>query len=113
MADWLTVVIKAVAGGSLVVAFAVLSETLGPKRFAGLFGAAPAVAIAGLTVVLATKGAHDARENCIAMIAGAVGMLAYAAAATRLIRSQHAVVGPAVGLLAWAAPTAVIAAFLL
>jgi hypothetical protein len=34
------------AGGALVVAFALLSETLKPKRFAGLFSAAPAVALA-------------------------------------------------------------------
>ena len=113
MADWLTVVVKALAGGTLVVGFAVLSETLRPKRFAGLFGAAPAVAIAGLVVVLATKGGHEARENCIGMLAGTAGMLTYAAATVRLIRSRRAVLGPALGLIVWAVPTAAIAAFLL
>lgn len=112
MADWLTVVIKALAGGTLVVAFAVLSETLRPKRFAGLFGAAPAVAIASLTVTLATKGAHDAREASIGMLAGAAGMAAYAAATVTLMRSEHGLLGPAVALIAWLVPAALIGAFL-
>jgi hypothetical protein len=49
LSDPVILVIKGVAGGSLVVAFALLSEGLSPKRFAGLFSAAPAVALAGLT----------------------------------------------------------------
>jgi len=113
MAEWLTVVIKALAGGSLVIAFAVLSETLEPKRFAGLFGAAPAVAVAGLTVTLATKGAGDARQSAIGMLAGAVGMLLYAACTVRLMRDDRGVAGPVAGLVTWAAPTALIAALLL
>jgi uncharacterized membrane protein (GlpM family) len=113
MAGSLTVVIKALAGGSLVIALAVLSETLEPKRFAGLFGAAPAVAIAGLTVTLASKGAGDARQSAIGMLAGAVGMLLYAACTVHLIRDDRGVAGPVAGLVTWAAPTALIAALLL
>ncbi len=86
---------------------------MSPKRFAGLFGAAPAVAIAGLVVILLTKGAHDARESSIGMIAGTVGLLAYAATAVRAIRSDHPIAGPAVALAAWLLPTAIIAALLL
>ncbi|MGN6867121.1 MAG: hypothetical protein ACTHMY_01835 [Solirubrobacteraceae bacterium] len=35
--------IKGLAGGAVVVAFALLSQGLEPKRFAGLFSAAPPV----------------------------------------------------------------------
>jgi hypothetical protein len=54
---------KGVAAGLLVVAFALLSEGLSPKRFAGLFSAAPVVAIASLALVLLDKGSHDAHQN--------------------------------------------------
>ncbi|MEA2502248.1 MAG: hypothetical protein QOD01_2359, partial [Actinomycetota bacterium] len=40
--------LKAVNGGLFVVAFALVSEALKPKRFAGLFSAAPSVALANL-----------------------------------------------------------------
>ncbi|HZU61434.1 MAG TPA: DUF3147 family protein, partial [Solirubrobacteraceae bacterium] len=79
MHDVAILAIKAVAGGSLVVAFALLSQALEPKRFAGLFGAAPSVALAGLTVTLLDKGSHDARLEGLGMLAGAAGMIAYAA----------------------------------
>lgn len=48
-----------------MVAFALLSECLSPKRFAGLFSAAPAVALAGLSIVVLDKGAHEAHENSV------------------------------------------------
>jgi len=47
LSDPVILVIKGLAGGGLVVTFALLSEGLSPKRFAGLFSAAPAVALAG------------------------------------------------------------------
>jgi uncharacterized membrane protein (GlpM family) len=90
MHELLILAIKGLAGGLLVVAFALLSEALDPKRFAGLFGAAPAVALAGLTVVLLDKGHHDAHQNAVGMIAGSGGMMAYAACAIPLLRRLKA-----------------------
>jgi uncharacterized membrane protein (GlpM family) len=107
--DVLILAIKGLAGGSLVVAFALLSEGLRPKRFAGLFSAAPAVAIAGLTVVVLGETAHKAHENSLGMIAGCVGMIAYAAAAVPLLRRKRAVVAAALALFAWTAAAAVAA----
>jgi uncharacterized membrane protein (GlpM family) len=91
--DVLILAIKGLAGGALVVAFALLSQGLEPKRFAGLFSAAPAVALAGLTVTLLDKGAHDAHQSAAGMIAGGVGMAAYAAAVIPLLRRTRP--GPA------------------
>lgn len=118
LSDWLTVIIKALAGGTLVVAFALLGATLSPKRFAGLFGAAPAVAIAGLAVTLTGKGAHDAREAAIGMLAGAAGMLAYAIATLGLLhiarlRRGHPNALAALGMIGWAVPAALLGALLL
>src|SRR5712675_586582 len=45
-------VIRFLVGGAVVSAFAMLGDLLRPKSFAGLFGAAPAVALAVYSVVV-------------------------------------------------------------
>jgi len=109
MHDVLILAIKGLAGGSLVLAFALLSQRLEPKRFAGLLSAAPAVAIAGLAVTLLDKGAHDAHQATTGMIAGAVAMAVYAAAVIPLLRRTRASVASLTALGAWAAVAAVVA----
>jgi len=101
MSNWLTIPIRAAAGGMLVLAFAVLSEAVKPKRFAGLFSAAPAVAIGGLVVTLATGPSSDAKDGTLGMLAGAAGMAAYAVAAASLLKRQSAHAASAVAMLAW------------
>ena len=107
--DLVTLGVKGLAGGTLVVAFALLSEGLSPKRFAGLFGAAPAVAIAGLVITLLDKGAHAAHESSVGMIAGAAGMIAYAACVVPLLRRRRASVAATLALSAWLAVAALVA----
>lgn len=101
LSDWATIPIRAAAGGLLVLAFAVLSEAVKPKRFAGLFSAAPAVAIAGLVVTLATSPSSDAKDGTLGMLAGAAGMLAYAVAVVSLLKTQSAHAASAVAMVAW------------
>ena len=48
--------IRFLAGGIVVSAFAVLGDVLRPKSFAGLFGAAPSVALATLSLALWKEG---------------------------------------------------------
>ena len=103
------IVVKAVAGGALVVAFALVSEGLEPKRFAGLFGAAPAVALAGLTIVVLDKGPHEAHQSSVGMLAGCAGMVAYAVAVVPLLRRMRASRAATVALSAWFAAAAVVA----
>ncbi len=109
MHDVLIIVIKGLAGGTLVTAFALLSEGLSPKRFAGLFSAAPAVAIASLAIVLLDKGAHDAHRDSLGMLAGSTGMLAYAASAVPLLRRLRAGRAAAVALGSWFVVAAAVA----
>jgi uncharacterized membrane protein (GlpM family) len=111
--DVLILAVKGLAGGSLVVLFALLSEGLSPKRFAGLFSAAPAVAIAGLTIALLDQGAHAAHLNALGMIAGGVGMVAYAAVVVPLLRSMRASSAAAIAMGAWIVVAAVVAVPLL
>ena len=92
-----------------MLAFAVLSECLSPKRFAGLFSAAPAVALAGLTITILDKGAHDAHENAVGMIAGSAGMIAYAATVIPLLRRVRAGRAAATAMGAWFLAAAIVA----
>jgi uncharacterized membrane protein (GlpM family) len=92
-----------------VVAFALLSQGLSPKRFAGLFSAAPAVALAGLSIVVLDKGAHEAHTNAIGMIAGSAGMVTYAFGVVPLLRRMRASRAALLGLGAWGVGAAVVA----
>ena len=44
--DAIVLALKAINGGLFVVGFAVVAEVLKPSRFAGLFSAAPSIAMA-------------------------------------------------------------------
>ena len=109
MSNVAVLAIKAVAGGTLVVVFALISEGMRPKRFAGLFSASPAVAIAGLTITLLDKGAHAAHESAVGMIVGSVALVAYAAAAIPLLRKFRASAAATVALSAWLVTAVVVA----
>ena len=105
--------IKGLLGGTLVLAFALLSQGLEPKRFAGLLSAAPAVALAGLAVTLLDKGAHDAHQASAGMVAGGVGMIAYAATVIPLLKRTRASVASMAVLGVWTVVAAVVAVPLL
>ena len=65
------------AGGIAVSAFAALGDTLRPKSFAGLFGAAPSIALATLLITLSQKGAPFAAVEGRSMIVGAFALAVY------------------------------------
>jgi uncharacterized membrane protein (GlpM family) len=106
VSDVLTIAAKALAGGVLVVVFALISEAATPKRFAGLFAAAPAVALAGLTITVLTKGAHDAHDSSMTMMAGAVAMAVYATVVVALLRREGSRTATAAAMAVWLAVAA-------
>ena len=63
-------VVRVLVGGVVVSAFAMLGDTLRPKSFAGLFGAAPSVALATLGIAVYRHGAGYAAQQSWAMTAG-------------------------------------------
>jgi len=75
MNDALTLLVKAVNGGLFVVLFAVIGEVLVPRRFSGVFAAAPSVALANLTVIGFTKGTHVIGVEGAGMAVGAVALV--------------------------------------
>jgi hypothetical protein len=92
---------KAVGGAVLVVLFALLAETLAPKRFAGIFAGAPSVALASLVVTLLAKGTADAGTASAGMIAGAIGFVAAGLVAPPLMRRWGTTKGVASALGIW------------
>ena len=66
--------LRFLAGGIAVSAFAALGDTLRPKSFAGLFGAAPSIALATLLITLSQKGAPFVALEGRSMIVGAFAL---------------------------------------
>ncbi len=69
--------VKALIGGLAVVAFSLLGQAGHPKRFTGLFSAAPSVAVTSLGITVITKRADGAIPYAEGMLIGSAGMLAY------------------------------------
>jgi hypothetical protein len=72
------ILVRFLIGGLVVSAFAVVGDLLKPKSFAGLFGAAPSVALATLGLTVASEGAYYAATEARSMMAGAIAFFAYA-----------------------------------
>jgi uncharacterized membrane protein (GlpM family) len=69
--------LRFVIGGLVVSLFAVISDLFKPKTFAGLFGAAPSVALATLGLTVVTHGKGTAATEAHSMIIGAVALFLY------------------------------------
>ena len=108
MTEIVLLAVRVLAGGALVVAFAMLSDMLKPKMFAGLFGAAPTVATASLLVNGLAMGPAKDEKYATGMIAGAVGLIVYGAAAALAVKHLGSVAGSVVAWVAWLVPAAVI-----
>ncbi len=86
-------------GGVAVSAFAALGDVIKPKSFAGLFGAAPSVAIATLTLAVSTRGGRYAGAEASSMMAGALAFLIYACVISSVTRRLRVSVILAAALL--------------
>src|SRR5947209_5197272 len=99
MADIAVLALRGLAGGTLVVVFALIGEVVAPKAFSGLFSSAPSVAVASLAITIMSENAATARQDSIGMVVGALGMTACCVLAAAAIPRVHALAG---SLLAWA-----------
>ncbi len=83
-------------GGALVSLFSLAGDVIQPKSLAGIFGAAPSVAIATLALAFAAApGAAGVALQGTAMIAGALALIVYCLLTAWLMRRE--------GLPAWLA----------
>jgi hypothetical protein len=77
--------IRFLAGGAVVMVFALIGDVVRPKSFAGIFGAAPSVALATLALTLHNQGAPYAATEARSMIVGAVAMVIYTWVSSRVL----------------------------
>lgn len=76
-------IVRFLIGGAVVSAFATIGDVFRPKSFAGLFGAAPSVALATLGLTILASGKHYAALEARSMTAGAVALFLYTSALSR------------------------------
>lgn len=77
--------VRFIAGGLIVSAFAILGDMLRPKTFAGLLGAAPSVALATLSIAVVQHGPQYAAAESWTMIYGAIALACYSLAVCHLL----------------------------
>jgi hypothetical protein len=95
--------IRFAIGGLIVSAFAVAGEIFKPKSFAGIFGAAPSVALATLALTAFMRPPAYLSLEGRSMIAGAVALLVYCLAVGALFwrSGHHAVLEAGLPWLPW------------
>jgi hypothetical protein len=92
-----------VVGGLIVSLFAVVGDVLKSKSFAGLFGAAPSVALATLSLTILANGKAYTAMEARSMIGGAFAFIVYACLCTLLMTTykSHAAAATISGLAVW------------
>jgi hypothetical protein len=97
--------VRFLIGGTVVSLFAMLGDTVKPKSFAGIFGAAPSIALATLALTARADGPQYAALEARSMIIGAAALVAYAAVSSRALWKNVAPVPviTAAGLIGWLA----------
>jgi hypothetical protein len=81
--------IRFMIGGVVVSAFAICGDVLRPKSFAGLFGAAPSVALASLVLTFTQHSRSYVALEGRSMVFGAIGFLIYAYACGQFLKRSH------------------------
>ena len=96
-------ILRFMIGGVIVSAFAVAGDVLKPKSFAGLFAAAPSVALATLSLTILKNGAAFAALESRSMLAGAFAFFLYAVICCQLMMrfKVHAALAAITSLVLW------------
>ena len=94
-----------IAGGLIVSMFAILGDMLRPKSFAGLFAAAPSVALATLALGFFKDGGADMAIEGRSMLLGAGAFLLYSLCVCYLLKEfrWYAAGASTLTLLLWMA----------
>lgn len=96
-------IIRFLVGGSLVSLFAIIGDIVRPKSFAGLFGAAPSVALATLGIAWFQHGGAYAGIQANAMMFGGVALTCYSVIVCQMLMRLRtgALTATLVALPAW------------
>jgi Protein of unknown function (DUF3147) len=78
-------VLRFLAGGVVVSLFAIMGDIVRPKSVAGLFGAAPSVALATLTLAFIKKDPAYVSNEGRSMVLGAIALGVYSFVVCQLL----------------------------
>jgi Protein of unknown function (DUF3147) len=93
-------VLRFLIGGAVISVFALLGDVLRPKSFAGLFGAAPSIALATVGMTIARHGKEYAATEARSMVLGAIAFCVYAYLVSQvLVRYQRSTMVTTIVLL--------------
>ena len=97
--------VRFVLGGAVVSVFAVIGELFEPKTFAGLFAAAPSVAIATLALTNAKHGPEATAISARWMLVASAALLLYGTCCVWVCRRKRIPIwlGAAASWLVWGA----------
>jgi hypothetical protein len=79
------ILVRFLIGGLVVSAFATVGGLFKPISFAGLFGAAPSVALATLALAISKNGKVYAGRECRSMMASAAALCLYSVLVSQLL----------------------------
>src|SRR5256885_8568544 len=90
-------------GGFAVSVFAMIGDVLRPKSFAGLFGAAPSIALVTLAIALWQHGSDYAATEGRSMMIGSLALGAYSWASCQLMIRfrQSALTATVIAVIVW------------
>jgi len=103
MSALLVLVVKALAAGTLVCAFAAIGELLRPRGLAGIFAAAPSVALASLAITTMATGAGSAVSQATAMVAGSAALVVCCLVGIESVKRLGALRGSIAATVPWLA----------
>jgi hypothetical protein len=92
------ILVRVLVGGLVVSAFSLIGDLLKPKTFAGLFGAAPSVALATLVLTVMKDGRVYASLEARSMMFGSLAFFLYALVVGRLLLHHRFPVLPLTGM---------------
>ena len=95
--------VRFLVGGAVVTVFAMAGDVFKPKSFAGLFGAAPSVALASLGLSISRQGTGYASTEAFFMMFGAAALFIYTSWTSHLLRVHRwkALTASLVALPSW------------
>jgi hypothetical protein len=100
---WSDLLLRFVLGGVAVSIFAMIGDLLKPKSFAGLFGAAPSIALGTLGLTITKHGGTYAALEGRSMVIGAIAFYLYSHVVSWLLihRQLHSLFVSVVTICLW------------
>ncbi len=100
---WSDLVIRFILGGCVVSLFALLGDLVKPKSYAGIFSAAPSIALGTLGLAVINHGAGYVATEGRSMVFGALALYVYSQVVSMLLfRHQlHSLAVSSAAIVLW------------